>query len=180
MALPTSPPATAPITAPPIGLNPAVCAIKPAGDASGYGAHSGAGALAGAWRAAAGNQAACSEDKHQGQNRGSRCRHGHTPRRYGGDSLENAAAVAPRFIRRLLVLRRRIGIGTRSAVGQGREPEIDILHEADIALVDRLAADLRALLLDEFRKLIAIGRAEPLDAGKLDGLALDLEASPCR
>src|SRR6476620_8816822 len=64
---------------------------------------------------------------------------------------------------------------SRRAVGQRGEPEIDIAHEANVTLADRLAADLRALLLDELRKLVAIGRAEPLDAGKLDGLALDLE-----
>ena len=159
MALPTRPPATAPITAPPIGLNPARRAISPPVTPPAT-APIPARALARARRAAAG-RAACSEDKHQGQNPGSRCRHGLTPR-YGGDSLEYAAAVPPRFIGCLLVLRRRIGVGTGSAIGQGRKPEIDILHEADIALVHRLAADLRALLLDEFRKLIAIGRAEPL------------------
>ena len=60
------------------------------------------------------------------------------------ESLEYAAAVPPRFIGCLPVLRRGIGVRTGSAVGQSREPEIDILHEADIAFVHRLAADLRA------------------------------------
>ena len=40
-----------------------------------------------------------------------------TPPDYGGVSLENAAAIAPRFIRSLPVLRRRIGSRTCRAVG---------------------------------------------------------------
>src|SRR5262245_851445 len=93
----------------------------------------------------------------------------------GGASLENTTAIAPRFIRCLPVLRRCVRGRTRRAIGQGSEPEVDVAHETDITLAYRLAADLRTLLLDELRKLVAIGRAESLDAGKLDGLTLDFE-----
>src|SRR5262249_2349978 len=92
-------------------------------------------------------------------------------------SLENAAAIAPGFNLGLPVLRRCIRAEPRRAVGQRRERKVDIAHETDVAVTHRLAADLRALLLDELRELIAIGRAEPLDAGERDGLASDLEGA---
>ena len=79
MALPTRPPATAPITAPPTGFKPEFLAINPPVMPP---ATAPIPAPA-CWREPGAphpaSEAACSDDERQGQNLGSRCRHGHTP-----------------------------------------------------------------------------------------------------
>jgi hypothetical protein len=77
-------------------------------------------------------------------------------------------------------LQRCIGCKTRRSIGQGRERKIDVADEADVAVPGRRTAGLRALLLDEFRKLVAERRAEPLDAGERYGLALNFERAGLR
>jgi hypothetical protein len=152
MALPTSPPVAVPITAPPIGLKPVRLAIRPPVMPPATAPipvraccrEPGAPQLA-IRPLAPKTTRVLIEDRDV---------IAPTPG-YDTTSSEYVAAVALRLILSLPVLQRCIGCKTRRSIGQGRERKIDVADEADVAVPGRRTAGLRALLLDEFRKLVA-------------------------